>query len=330
MALLTFLSVLAALAGAINAQCPISGCDGLRSFSSTARTGLQTTRSSTERHNPEHDAAPRLLWSSETHRPSGAGCVTNGAEDSAVVICPMAVGQNASVVSFSAANGSVLWTLSLTSLAVLPLVSIDGGSVVSDGKTLDWLAHDGRSLAPPVTLFPVQGPLFDLTITLSTSIVTILYKCGFISTYTVDGIPISGLWLNDTQNGVRGTFVPLANPVINDTRLYILSAFRPHTADTRNSQPGRDSSTTLLRLYAINVAAALDHKFTILWTYNVTLRGIIPYLSTVDTYCNSLPPDAHYDDNHRGSSSSEKSPGVSEPPPGVLTMTGGRILGSVF
>ena len=123
---------------------------------------------------------------------------------------------------------------------------------------------------------------------------------------------------------MRGTFVPLANPVINDTRLYILSAFRPHTT-------GRDSNTTLLRLYAINVAAALDHKFTILWTYNVTLGGIIPYLSTVGTYCsNSLPPEARYDDNHRGSSSSsEKSPGLLEPPPGVLTMTGGRILGSV-
>lgn len=89
-----------------------------------------------------------------------------------------------SVVSFTA-NGSVLWYISLASQVVLPLVSYGGQSVLSDGKTLDWLARDGRSLAPPVQLFPVQGLLFDLTITLSTSIVTMLYRCGFIATYTV-------------------------------------------------------------------------------------------------------------------------------------------------
>lgn len=88
------------------------------------------------------------------------------------------------MISF-APNGSVLWYISLDSQAVLPLLSYNGQSVLSDGHTLAWLAHDGRSLAPPVRLFPVQGLLFDLTITLSTSIVTILYRCGFIATYTV-------------------------------------------------------------------------------------------------------------------------------------------------
>ena len=89
------------------------------------------------------------------------------------------------MVSFSATNGSLLWYLSLTSQAVLPLVSVDGQSVVSDGQTLYWLGLDGRSLSPPVTLYPVQGLLFDLTITGKNSIVTMLYRCGFISTYTV-------------------------------------------------------------------------------------------------------------------------------------------------
>ena len=98
---------------------------------------------------------------------------------------PFASMCSVSVVSFSASNGSVLWSLSLASQAVLPLISYGGQSVVSDGRTLAWLARDGRSLAPPVTMYPVQGALFDLTITGSTSIVTMLYKCGFIATYTV-------------------------------------------------------------------------------------------------------------------------------------------------
>ena len=57
--------------------------------------------------------------------------------------------------------------------------------VVSDGHTLEWLDRDGHLLHPPVQLFPVRGQLFDLSITLSTSIVTMVYRCGFLSTYTV-------------------------------------------------------------------------------------------------------------------------------------------------
>ena len=170
-----------------------------------------------------------------------------------------------SIVSWSP-NGTLIWETSLATQVSLPLLSYTGEVVVSDGQTLEWLDKDGRSLAPPVRLFPVQGQLLDLTITLSTSIVTMVYRCGFISTYTVgrlcymyvhvrsiqlsvvsllhlplpplhlflsaplsptDGIPIAGIWLNDTVDGLRGTFIPLSNPVMNNTRLYLLTAFRP-------------------------------------------------------------------------------------------------------
>ena len=100
------------------------------------------------------------------------------------------------------------------------------------------------------------------------------------------------------------------------------SIFSQHS-DPIYTTHGRDrESTTILRLYAINVAAALDHKFTILWTFNVTLTGTLPYLSTSDTYCNSVPPN----DNDNSSGKSHK---VLEHPPGVLTTVGGRILGAV-
>ena len=69
-------------------QCPISGCDSLRSFSSPGDTRLETlsphSKGSTE---------PKLLWSYEQSRPSGAGCATDGAGDSGVVICPIDDGQ---------------------------------------------------------------------------------------------------------------------------------------------------------------------------------------------------------------------------------------------
>ena len=66
-----------------NGQCPMSGCDGLRSFSSPVRL-LNTTTGV---------APPELLWSWEKYKPSGGGCVTNGAGGSARVVCTMAAGQ---------------------------------------------------------------------------------------------------------------------------------------------------------------------------------------------------------------------------------------------
>lgn len=91
---------------------------------------------------------------------------------------------SASLVSWSA-DGSSRWEVSLKGQAVLPLLSYQGQVVVSDGYSLEWLDRDGHLLYPPVQLFPVRGQLFDLSITLSTSIVTMVYKCGFLSTYTV-------------------------------------------------------------------------------------------------------------------------------------------------
>lgn len=73
---------------------------------------------------------------------------------------------------------------------MLPLLSYQGQVVACDGYTLEWLDRDGHLLHPPVQLFPTRGQLFDLSITLSTSIVTMVYRCGFLSTYTV-GRPIS-------------------------------------------------------------------------------------------------------------------------------------------
>ena len=64
-------------------QCPMSGCDGLRSFSSPVRL-LNTTTGV---------APPELLWSWEKYRPSGGGCVTNGAGGNARVVCTMAAAQ---------------------------------------------------------------------------------------------------------------------------------------------------------------------------------------------------------------------------------------------
>ena len=138
--------------------------------------------------------------------------------------------------------------------------------------------------------------------------------------------------MNDTIDKVQGTFVPLANPVMNNTRLYIISGFRPHGSNKGESKHLRESNSTLLRLYAINVAEALDRKFTILWTHDVRLKGTIPYIHTRGTYCHSLSvSNTHSADNEEGFTH-QTSPYdnlLEPPPPGVVTMVDDRILGAV-
>jgi hypothetical protein len=157
-----------------------------------------------------------------------------------------------------------------------------------------------------------------------------LYKCGFIATYTVDGVPISGLWLNATVQGVSGTFIPLTNPVMNNTRLYILTAFRQATSSTKY---GAGTNTTLLRLYAINVAASLDRKFTILWTYDVSIDGLIPYIYSKETYCNTVGSNSGKFPRKFGSPKGRRS--QRKPlsdlhfPLSLLTMTADRLLVAV-
>lgn len=101
-----------------------------------------------------------------------------------------------------------------------------------------------------------------------------------------DGVPISGLWLNATVRGAEGTFIPLGDPVMNDTHLYIMTAFR--ASSPTGSGPAKRitaENSTLLRLYAIDVAASLVRKFTILWTHDIYVSGYIPYMYSKETYC---------------------------------------------
>lgn len=54
--------------------------------------------------------------------------------------------------------------------------------IATDGYTLAGYNSDGTRRGDPIHLYPVQGDVYDLTIT-SNNIVVILYKCGFLATY---------------------------------------------------------------------------------------------------------------------------------------------------
>ena len=147
-------------------------------------------------------------------------------------------------------------------------------------------------------------------------------------------MPIAELFLNDTVSEVEGTFIPLGNPVMNDTRLYILTAFRPATGSLQQ----HTDNTTHLRLYAIDVHKSLKEKFIIAWTYDTPLDGYIPYIHSEETVCevgdfnkagttfenkatDSIPSHYH--------SYMKEGDTVPLSPVSWLTMEAGRLLGAV-
>lgn len=147
-----------------------------------------------------------------------------------------------------------------------------------------------------------------------------------ISFFKTDGVPISGLWLNATVGHVEGTFIPLGNPVMNDTHLYILTAFRAGGPTGNGFKKSGADNNMLLRLYAINVAAALERKFTILWTHDVIIDGHIPYMYTGETYCDILSDTRHPKQRFSSPGRVKEQSGF---PLSVLTMAAGRLLVAV-
>ena len=119
-----------------------------------------------------------------------------------------------------------------------------------------------------------------------------------------DGIPHASVWLNDTVDGVKGTFIPLNTPAINSSsseRLYILTMFRPKSS--KLPQNHSFSQDLYMRLYAIDVTGNMAYRIQIIWYYDFTLpSSSIPYAKSQVTMCklfyppDSLTPD-HEDDS---------------------------------
>ena len=99
-------------------------------------------------------------------------------------------------------------------------------------------------------------------------------------------MPHASLWLNDTVNGMAGTFIPLGNPAVTGSRVYVLAAFRPHGK-------GRPTSSSVhLRLLAVEIVRSITERIRVVWQHDLTVNGSIPYqyLNTSETMCVLVPP----------------------------------------
>ena len=47
--------------------------------------------------------------------------------------------------------------------------------------------------------------------------------------FTIDGTPVTELFLHGNVQRLNGTFIPVASPVSRDNRLYLMTEFVPET-----------------------------------------------------------------------------------------------------
>lgn len=110
----------------------------------------------------------------------------------------------------------------------------------------------------------------------------------------VDGIPHASIWINDTVNGVNGTFIPLNNPAVQGERMYVLAGFKPWNNTIQEN--------VFLRLFTISVRDSEINRIKIEWFHDFILpSGVtIPYIHSSETVCSTRAPPTSHGNNDEG------------------------------
>ncbi|XP_045190958.1 uncharacterized protein LOC123547769 [Mercenaria mercenaria] len=221
--------------------CPMAGCRPSGSFSFY----LQVPRENVS-----------IKWLTDfvlDPLPSALGCVS----DSVNIICPSngPFSEDKGYMSLFNENGTIKWRDRKLHFPTLPLLDNYGDVTGSDGIKLVHYDADGKSY-PSI---PCEGlaPLFNMALVGNTFLLLVSQN-GMVVVRETNGVPVGSLTLNATFGGINGTYLPIAQPVINEQRFYLLTEFAPLQGITRNTKRNR-------RLYAIDVHQSISNRITIAW-----------------------------------------------------------------
>ncbi|XP_060608501.1 uncharacterized protein LOC132760497, partial [Ruditapes philippinarum] len=197
--------------------CPMYGCRPSGSFSFYFQV-------------PQGNAS--IQWMSDfvfDPVPIPLGCVS----DSVNIVClsngPFS--EDKGYISLFNENGTIKWRDRKLNFPTLPLLDNYGDVTGSDGKKLVHYDANGKSY-PTI---PCEGllPIFNMAL-VGDSFLLLVSQKGMIVVRETNGVPVGSLTLNATLGGVNGTYLPIAQPVINEQRFYILTQFSPLDTNIRN------------------------------------------------------------------------------------------------
>ncbi|KAL3886077.1 hypothetical protein ACJMK2_026100 [Sinanodonta woodiana] len=191
--------------------------------------------------------------------PKGQGCVGNLEN----LVCqsngpgPLDVGY----VAINADEGYELWRNGYLRFPTLPVMDSDGNVFGTDGDSLTLNDADGH-LEPVINLKPTLRPVFNME-TADDDFLLIVSEQGDITVWQTNGVPVTSTYLKGTEQGIQGTFIPIATPAVNGSRAYILTQFVPDTG-----QMVKPGLFEMRRLYAIDIFDRMVEQLVIAWYFN--------------------------------------------------------------
>lgn len=195
--------------------------------------------------------------------PNALGCVS----DSVSIICPSngPFSEDKGYVSLFTENGTLRWRDRKLHFPTLPLLDNNGDVTGSDGKKLVHYDSDGKNY-PSI---PCDGlyPLFNMAL-VGDSYLLLVSANGFIVVRQTNGVPVGSLTLNATYDGVNGSYLPIAQPVINKQRFYLLTEFS--ALENKHLKFGAVKSR---RLYAIDVCQSISDRIKVAWYMSFPYRA---------------------------------------------------------
>uniref|UniRef100_K1QTC3 Uncharacterized protein n=1 Tax=Magallana gigas TaxID=29159 RepID=K1QTC3_MAGGI len=242
-------------------------------------------------------AWPRPFRQAES--PDTLGCLGN----QELVVCQGDGRINRGYVSLNVDNGSLVWSDKVLNHPSLPIMDVYGDIVGTDGRKLVMYEVDG-TLVKPIVNEKNLSPVYSITFS-DNNIFAIVSKKGLLVTVESNGVPHAFMDFRGSEERMNGTFIPIAPPVVNGHRIYMLTAFRPDN---------NKSELSMRRLYAVDIFNVLSGKLKVAWYYNFEKLSYskydIPIKHNVDdvsppqillntdteTFYVNLPP-LHYTEN---------------------------------
>ena len=221
--------------------CPMHGCRPSGTFS-TYLDVPQKNASIAWETKFAYDPVPRAL-----------GCAANDVN----IICQSngPFDEDKGYVCLDGGNGTISWHDKVLRFPTLPLMDNYGDVTGTDGISLVHYDQNGKLY--PVISMKGTRPLYSLSI-VSTHFMLIISENGGLFVRELNAIPDAAIFLNDTINGINGAFIAVSQPVVNDSRFYIMTEFVP-----------ADSSKTVhaQRVYAIDIHNRMADIMTVAWYY---------------------------------------------------------------
>lgn len=255
--------------------CPMYGCRSAGSFSFYSQVPKST---------------PSVKWITDFHMdpvPYPLGCVSNSAN----IVCQSSgVFEDEQGYISLRQNGTLSWRDKLLHFPLLPILDNYGDVTGSDGTKLVHYDQNGKAY-PAI---PCQGlrPLFNMGL-VGDDFLLLVSENGNIVVRQTNGVPVGSISINTTVDGVNGTFVPVAQPVVNSNanRFYLLTVFIPQNFEEDLAYLDQSE----MRVYAVDVYRSISNRIAIAWHYTVAnnvetdLYSTLKHIKTTELSLLSAP-----------------------------------------